>query len=54
MAIGNKVKGGRTNYKLIRDISESYFTLVNHKRNRKGVSVQMSKDYKTLILMLLS
>jgi hypothetical protein len=40
---------GRGSYELSREFSESYFTLVKHNRNREGVSVQKSGDYKTLI-----
>jgi hypothetical protein len=46
-------KGEWTNDEETGEFSESYFTLVKHKRHRKGVSVQNSEDYKTLILMLL-
>jgi hypothetical protein len=46
-------KGEWTNDEETSEFSESYFTLVKHKRHRKGVSVQNSEDYKTLILMLL-
>ncbi len=42
-----------TNYQLTREFSQSYFTLVEHKRHREDVSVQKSEVYKTLILMLL-
>ncbi len=46
-------KGEWTNDEVTSEFSESYFTLVKHKRHRKGVYVQKSEDYKTLILMLL-
>jgi hypothetical protein len=46
-------KGEWTNDEVTSEFSESYFTLVKHKRHRKAVSVQKSTDYKTLILMLL-
>ncbi len=46
-------KGELTNDEVTSEFSELYFTLVKHKRHRKGVSVQKSEDYKTLMLMLL-
>jgi hypothetical protein len=51
MALMGKVEW--TNTEVTGEFSESNFTLVKHKRRRKGVSVQKSEDYKSLILMLL-
>jgi hypothetical protein len=53
MKFGNEGKGGWTNNELSREFSESYFTLEKNNRYREGVSVQKSKDYKALILILL-
>jgi hypothetical protein len=47
------LKGEWTNDEVTNEFSESYFTLVKHKRHRKGVSVQKPEDHKTLILILL-
>ncbi len=41
------------NKEVTSEFSESYFTLVKHKIHRKGVSVQKSEDFNTLMLMLL-
>ncbi len=38
-----------TNNEVTSEFSESYSTLVKHKRHRKGVSVQKSEDFKTLV-----
>jgi hypothetical protein len=46
-------KGEWTNGEVTCKFSKSYFTLIQHKRHRKAVSVQKSEVYKTLILMLL-
>jgi hypothetical protein len=51
MALRGKVEW--TNNEETSEFSESYFTLGKHKRHRKGVSVQKSEDFKTLMLMLL-
>ncbi len=53
LSIALRGKGELTNDEVTSEFSESYFTLVKHKRHRKGVSVQKSEDYKTLMLMLL-
>ncbi len=49
-SIALRGKGEWTNDEVTSKFSESYFTLAKHKRHRKGVSVQKSEDYKTLIL----
>jgi hypothetical protein len=51
MALRGKVEW--TNNEVTSEFSESFSTLVKHKRHRKGVSVQKSEDFKTLMLMLL-
>jgi hypothetical protein len=53
MKYGKEGEGEWPNYELSREFSDSYFTLVKHNRNREGVSVQKSGDYKTLISTLL-
>jgi hypothetical protein len=52
-SIALRRKGEWTNDEVTSEFSESYFTLVKHKRHRKAVSVQKSEDYKTQILKLL-
>jgi hypothetical protein len=53
LSIALRGKGELTNDEATSEFSESYFTLVKHKRHRKAVSVQKAEDYKTLIFMLL-
>jgi hypothetical protein len=47
------INGELTYDEVTSEFSESYFTLVKHKRHRKATSVQKAEDYKTLICMLL-